>query len=293
MSAFTLVKSETLAITSALAIEVATMPGSDTERVLDEKRVDYLRGQTMAGLATPFSWAFAIRPDGTIVRINGQHSSHMLSKLNGDMPEGLTAVLTTYKVEDRNGEVALFRQFDSRRSSRTVADVAGAFQGVIPELRDVPRAAAKKAIEGISWHVKHIVGAPVAKGDDIYDLFHRPEYTEYLIWIGHMLSDKTNELKKAPVLAAIFATYDRDPEEAKTWWYQVARGGEEYADKAPSTVLDKWLQEERKPQPRRRAALSDGNLYQGCVFAWNAHRDGKEIIEKINYDTKKGYFEVA
>ena len=34
MSAFTLVKSETLAITSALAIEVATMPGSDTERVL-------------------------------------------------------------------------------------------------------------------------------------------------------------------------------------------------------------------------------------------------------------------
>jgi hypothetical protein len=293
VSAFTLVKTETLAMTSKLAIEVASMPGSDTERVLDEKRVDYLRGQVMAGLATPFSWAFAIRPDGTIVRINGQHSSNMLSKLDGDMPTGLTAVVSTYKVDDRDAEVALFRQFDSRRSSRTIADVAGAFQGVIPELRGVPRASAKKAIEGIAWHLKYVVGSPISKGDDVYDLFHNPIYTDYLVWIGHMLSDKTPELKKAPVLAAIFATYEREPEEAKIWWHQVARGGEEYADKAPSTVLDKWLQEERKPQPRRRTALSEGNIYQGCVFAWNAHRDGKETIEKINFDTKKGYFEVA
>jgi hypothetical protein len=293
MSAFTLVKSETLAMTSKLAIEVASMPGSDTERVLDERRVDYLRGQVMAGLATPFSWAFAIRPDGTIVRINGQHSSNMLSKLDGDMPAGLTAVISTYKVDDRDAEVALFRQFDSRRSSRSIADIAGAFQGVIPALRSVPRDAAKKAIEGIAWHLKHIVGAPVAKGDDIYTLFHDPLYIEYLVWVGHVLSGKTRELQKAPVLAAIYATYDRDPEEAKAWWQQVARGGEEFDDKAPSTVLDKWLEEERTPKPRRKIVLSESNLYQGCVFAWNAHRDGKSSIERINYDTKKGYFDVA
>ena len=293
MSAFTLIKSETLAMTSKLAIEMATMTGSDTERVLDEKRIDYLRGQVMAGLAVPFNWVIAERPDGTRVRMNGNHSSNMLSKLDGDMPAGLTAVLSTYKVENRDGEVALFRQFDPRRSARTIADIAGAFQGVIPELRAVPRDSAKRAIEGIAWHLKYVVGMPVAKGDDVYDLFHRPEHTDYLVWIGHMLSDKTPELKKASVLAAVFATYDRDPEEAKNWWHEVARGGENYADKAPSTVLDKWLQDERKPQPRRRNTLSDGNIYQGCVFAWNAHRDGKETIEKINYDTKKGYFEVA
>jgi hypothetical protein len=286
-------KSETLAVTSQLAIEIATMTGSDTERILDEKRIDYLRGQVMAGLATPFHWAVAERPDGTRVRMNGNHSSNMLSKLDGDMPEGLTAVLDTYKVENRDGEVALFRQFDPRRSSRSIADVAGAFQGVIPELRSVPRPSAKKAIEGIAWHLKYVVGAPVAKGDDVYDLFHNPAYTDYLVWVGHMLSDKTPELKRASVLAAIYATYDRDPEEAKTWWHQVARGGEEFAEKAPSTVLDRWLQEERSPKPRRKTALSDANLYQGCVFAWNAHRDGKGTIERINYDTKKGYFEVA
>ena len=293
MSAFTLVKSETLTMTSKLAIEVAAMPGSDTERILDERRIDYLRGQVMAGLATPFSWAFAIRPDGTIVRVNGQHSSHMLSKLDGDMPEGLTAVLSTYKVEDRNGEVALFRQFDPRKSARTVADVAGAFQGVVPELRNVPRGAAKRAVEGVAWYLKHIAGTPAAKGDDVYDLFHHSEYIDYLVWMGHVLSGKTPELQKAPVLAAAYATYDRDPEEAKAWWGQVARGGEAFADKAPSTVLDKWLLEDRTPKPRKRTILSEPNLYQGCVFAWNAHRDGKESIEKINYDTKKGYFDVA
>jgi hypothetical protein len=293
VSAFTLIKSETLAMTSKLAIEFATMTGSDTERMLDEKRIDYLRGQVMAGLAVPFNWVIAERPDGTRVRMNGNHSSNMLSKLDGDMPAGLTAVVSTYKVDDRNAEIALFRQFDSRRSSRSVSDIAGAFQGVIPELRGVPRASAKRAIEGIAWHLKYVVGLPVAKGDDVYDLFHKPEYSEYLVWIGHMLSDKTPELKKAPILAAIYATYEREPEEAKAWWHQVARGGEDYAEKAPSTVLDKWLQDERKPQPRRRTALSEGNIYQGCVFAWNAHRDGKEAIEKINYDTKKGYFDVT
>ena len=108
----------------------------------------------------PFSWAFAIRPDGTIVRVNGQHSSHMLSKLNGDMPEGLTAILSTYKVEDRDGEVALFRQFDSRKSARSVADVAGALQALFPNFgtcRAGPPREPLKASLGISaycWRLR-------------------------------------------------------------------------------------------------------------------------------------------
>ena len=82
---------------------------------------------------------------------------------------------------------------------------------------------------------------------------------------AHALSDKTPELKKAPVLAAIYATYDRDPEEAKAWWYQVARGGEEFADKAPSmSWISRFQNKERVPSwALSRGSCQDGNLYQG------------------------------
>jgi hypothetical protein len=36
--------------------------------------------------------------------------------------------------------------------------------------------------------------------------------------------------------------------------------------------------------------LKPAQLYQGCIYAWNAYRDGKQIKE-IKSDTKKGYRE--
>lgn len=37
--------------------------------------------------------------------------------------------------------------------------------------------------------------------------------------------------------------------------------------------------------------LKPANLYQGCVFAWNAHREGK-MIPSIKFDTRKGLYNV-
>ena len=69
--AFTLLKSELLSVTSELAMQVAQMPGSGDERPLDDRRLDYLKGQIMAGQATVFHWAIAVRPDNSERRING------------------------------------------------------------------------------------------------------------------------------------------------------------------------------------------------------------------------------
>ena len=164
MSAFTLVKSETLAMTSKLAIEVATMPGSDTERVLDERRVDYLRGQVMAGLATPFSWAFAIRPDGTIVR-------SMASTRAICCPNSMAICQKGSRLSSRliKLRIAMVRShcFDSSMHGGQPARLRmspALFKASFRNCVNVPRAAAKKAIEGIAWHTKYIVGAPVSKG---------------------------------------------------------------------------------------------------------------------------------
>ena len=71
---------------------------------------------------------------------------------------------------------------------------------------------------------------------------------------------------------------------------EVARGGEEFVENAPSTVLDVWL----KAMVEKRGAkneLKPANLYQGCIFAWNAHREGK-TIQTIRFDAKKGLYTV-
>jgi hypothetical protein len=266
------------------------MPGSATERPLDDKRLDYLKGQIMAHNATVFHWAIAVRPDNTEVRINGQHSSVVTSGLDGDLPEGLVVNLTRYKVDDERDEILLFRQFDTRPSIRSKADVAGAYQGMEEALRGVPRAAARAAIDGIAWHLSRKVGLPVPKGDEVYDLFHQGQHTPFIVWLGNLLTMKTPELKKAPVVGAIYASWEKDPDAAKVFWHEVARGGAEFEEKAPSSTLDHWLQDTKIK--KRRTPITDVQLYQGCVYAWNAHRNGKPSIENIKYDVRKGFLDV-
>jgi hypothetical protein len=175
-------------------------------------------------------------------------------------------------------------------SIRSKGDIAGSYQGMEANLRGVPRDAAKIAVDGIAWHLGRRVGLPVPRGVEVYDLFHEAQYAPFIIWIGNTLTMKTPELKKAPVVGAIYATWERDPDTAKTFWQEVARGGEEFSDKAPSSALDRWLQETKVK--KRRVQITDAQLYQGCLHAWNAMRTGKTSIENIKFDVKKGFFEV-
>ena len=45
-------------------------------------------------------------------------------------------------------------------------------------------------------------------------------------------------------------------------------------EETPATVLSKWLINIRVEKIDRP---SPANLYQGCIYAWNAYRDGKSI----------------
>jgi hypothetical protein len=101
---------------------------------------------------------------------------------------------------------------------------------------------------------------------------------------------KTPELRRQTIVAAIYGTWGKNEREARKFWVEVARGGEEFAENAPSTVLDAWL----KAMVEKRGSkneLKPANLYQGCIFAWNAHREGK-TIQTIRFDAKKGLYDV-
>jgi hypothetical protein len=267
-----------------LAERHLAMTPSPTERPIDGSRLKWLREAAVNSQLVNFQWTIA-EIEGEPVRMNGQHSSKMLTELNGSFPEGLFVHLDTYEVDEKSDLALLFRQFDARKSARSASDVSGAYQGLHPDLADVPRAIAKLAVEGVAWNWRHVEGTMNRSGDNMYTLFDNATLHPFIKWMGELQSIKTPELKTAAVVAAMFTTFEVNEEATRDFWPRVAKGGsDELTD--PATVLDSWL--ERAKGDGRVLNLKPGHLYQGSIFAWNAYRTGREIKDiKVRID--KGF----
>jgi hypothetical protein len=291
---FRLVKSEVRSLTPELAQEFKDLEPSPTERDLSASRVKHLMDKALADpcrLVT-FHWSVA-KLGNKRLRMNGQHSSNMLCELNGKFPKGLKVHLDEYEVEKDEDFAMLFQQFDDRKSGRTAGDVSGAWQGLYEPVRSVPKAAAKLSIDGVVWWRQHIEGVPVKTGDEAYSLFGETGLHAYIRWVGEVLSIKTPELKRAQIASAMYATFATNETAARAFWEQVARGGVEYEDNAPATILDGWLKSLADKEKRNALPpLKPANYYQACIYAWNAFREEKPLKD-IKFDTKKGFNRVV
>jgi hypothetical protein len=285
---FTLLSSETVPLSPQVVAEFMQLEASPTERPLNPLRVAYLQKAAEEDRLINFNWSRA-QCGNRMLRVNGQHSGTMLEGLNGKFPSKLYVHLDTYQVEDINDLALLFRQFDARQSGRTPKDVAGAYMGLVDILHDVPLEAGKLAVDGCAWYRKQVENLPTGAGDDKYRLFHQPTLHEFIRWIGGLLNGKTPELRADAVIGAMHGTFNKNRLEAITFWQQVSRGGADYDEQAPSTVLDKWLNEHYEAKPK---ILKPPHLYQGCVYAWNAFRR-QRTIETIRYDTSKDWLKIA
>jgi hypothetical protein len=293
MSSFKLLNTEVKSLTPELALVFRDMTPSPTERDLNPGRLKHLRQKADAGYLTVFSWAIAKIGD-RLVRINGQTSSTMLCQLNGSFPEGLMVNVSTYEVDDDFALAMLFKQFDDRRSARGCADISGSFQNSVPVLREIPKGVGKIGIEGIAWYRWEAQRAPVQSGDDIYSLFFDEAYHPFLLWLGELFKEGIgHELKSRAVIASLYATYSANfgaqKEDARLFWALVARGGVEYEDDAPATVLSEWLKAATdKTLPRDpRKIITPHALYSACIYAWNMSRRGK-AMKRVKCDVVKG-----
>jgi len=287
MATFRLVNSEVKPLTKALAEEFAGMEPSPTERDLNPQRLKMLQNKADQGLLITFQWARAKLGEKWL-RMNGQHSSTMLNQMNGEFPEGLFVHLDDYEVDNLEGMADLFRQFDERKSGRTAQDVSGAYQGLFPDLQPVPKPIAKLGVEGVNWHKRTVEGVPAETGDNVYKLFSDPNLHPFLLWIATVFSMKTPELRRVQIVSAMYATWLANAKEAERFWDLVARGGVEFEDNNPTTVLDNWLKAAKAKE--LKDDLKPGQYYQGCVYAWNAFREEKALKE-IRADTRKSWYE--
>lgn len=290
---FRLIKSETLLLTRAAAIDAAKahqeLPESPTERELLASHVEDLNRRIRSKVWLPCAWA-TVTYHGTKFRMNGQHSSRAMIDSGDFLPDRVAIHLDHFEVDTQVGMGILFRQFDARFSSRSKKDIAGAYWGLIPGLSDVPRKKAKLGIEGVVWYERNFEGLPAPSGDDVYTKLLVATYHQFLHWLSKILvHGKTRELEKTAVAAAMYGTFLKSENASQEFWSHVAKS-DLPDDSDPRAVLAAELTAAINPEARQ--PLKPGDCFIKCQKAWNAFRSG-EKIRTLNVNAKKGYLAFA
>jgi hypothetical protein len=290
---FQRIRSETLTLARNLVLAAAQahlgLERSPTERTLEPRRVTELVKRIKEGRWLPCNWA-TVEYLGVKYRMNGMHSSKAMLDASDSLPETVVIHLDHFKADSPDGMGLLFRQFDARISARSKQDVAGAYQGLVPVLADIPKPKAKLGIEGVAWFERAIEGLPVESGDELYHWLFKAKYHKFLLWLHRILTLKTPELLKAPIIGAMYATFITSESGAQDFWTHVAKA-DLTDDLDPRAVLSAELvkikenrKEVRPPPP--------ADHYAKCIKAWNAFRAGDKIRSLI-VNTKKGLPEIA
>jgi hypothetical protein len=272
-----------------LAREHQALPHSPTERDLQAARLNELVTRIKANLLLPCNWATVLY-EGVKYRMNGQHSSQALLDCADCLPERVSIHLDHYEADAAAGMGILFRQFDARISGRSRSDVAGAYQGLVKALDGVNRRKGKLGIEGVCWYRRTLDGFPVPSSDDLYQEFMTPAYHSFLRWLDKILSVKTPELERAPIIGTMYGTFVKSESGSQDFWSHVAKN-DLTDDSHPSAVLSAELVQIKEGR-RNGQTPSPAEFYCKCAKAWNAFRGG-EKIRSLNVNPKKGLPELA
>lgn len=263
-NSFVLKSSETMPLTKELTIAHRDMPASPTERTFSESRAKKLRLVFEDGLLLPCTWAKAIWK-GKHVRMNGQHSSHVLADLD-PFPDDTFVHMDVYEAQSEEGMAQLFRQFDARVSGRSATDCSHAYQGLFDEVAAVPETKALSAIKGINRYHKLSGEGEHFSGDDIGKMFFNRSYDRFIGFIDELLSGKCKELTRDEILAAVYGTYQASETNAAEFWKDVKTA---HKDGHPSQVLDEILEKDAE-QTDSKKKLKPVSRYAICVKAWNS-----------------------
>ena len=82
----------------------------------------------------------------------------------------------------------------------------------------------------------------------------------FVRWIGDVFSVKTPELRRMTIVAAMYGTFATNETEARKFWREVSRGGVEFEQNHPTTVLDGFFK--ALIEDKKKLDLKPANLYQ-------------------------------
>ena len=261
-------------LTRKLAREVSEMPRYNGERPIKKMRLRELEDKLDLGLFYAPRWSFA-EFEGRRYRVNGQHSSLMLSETR-KFPDSMQVVWDEFLADSLEDVADLFSQFDPRLCVRSRGDVVGAHGSCHKELEEVTPSKLVKIMGGVTYGLTDGVGVRSVSDNNKGRMVH--EHTAFASWVNQFLGKLWTF--KTPVIAVMFRTYSVDAMVAKCFWQDV------YDESAPDNddptrVLANFLRDNMKGRNFNGRGFDSKAFYCKCIHAWNAYRSGKKT--KLNY----------
>lgn len=281
---------KTMAATRSLVNEFLEMDRLPRERPLSERRLQVYRNVLNRGEFRPVTWASAhCKETGSTYRINGQHTSTLLSECV-TVPEFFVTV-ERYECETMEDVAKLYATFDSSMSSRTAGDIILSFASVIGEF-------ANQNIKKKTYPLV-VAAASYAKwGAGMYSIpsAERAEtlldHTDFCIWVDGIIHPTDGEQKRAlhltrsPVVSAMLGTYMKSKSDSDEFW-KLTRDETDENREDPTRILARYLVRtcvrHTGPQTKvsGKGAATHREIYVKCIHAWNAWR--KEQPTELKY----------
>ncbi len=255
-------------LTRQLVKELSGLPVFKGDRPFMKKRQAFLAERYASGLFYAPRFAVATM-DGKRYRMNGRHSTSMLSEVSGGLPGNLMAVIDEWKCDEPADLAVCFAQYDDRRSNRTPPEITNAHARVHSELDHISRTILCVIVNGLTYGLEDGKGMTAITADNRAALLH--QHQDFVLWAAPLVGSRT--MSRVGVVGAMFRTYASDINDATLFWRWAAN--EDHPDrKHPSRVLARFLIETARPGVHGRKVITARMYYVKCVHAWNAFRGG-------------------
>jgi hypothetical protein len=281
---------KTVKATRKLAEEFRAMDPCPHDRPLSERRLLVYERMMLAGQFRPIEWskAYCVETGGTY-RVNGKHTSTLLSTIE-KIPEGLFITISEYRCETLADVAALYSTFDSAMGARKVSDINAAFAGTLPSLAEVPLRTVSAVVGGIAYFSHQDSYTTLTATERAEALLDNEEFCLFAhSLIGPSIQHQGDGAKPAigrlPVVAAIYGSYCKSPDDALAFWKAV-KEETGTSPTCPDRKLAKFLisggsarNGGMRGPSRYRATTRE--IFVKCIHAWNAWR--RKESTNLNY----------
>jgi len=246
---------DSLPLTPELAAEFAALPPLPGERDIRLARRMYLLVQVQRGKFSGPDWADGrCLSTGQIYRLDGQHSSDMLTTLpNGTaFPTDLLATITHYEFDSMGDAADVFNLFNNPRSVRNNADMMGTYAAQVPDLEgyardflvDVANGFYEYELKRHAAKAKDAVLLPSRERGIYFMVPNRPDFLELTHWLATFREQKNASfLHRSIIVADMLTHHAAEAAIADAFWQLVF--SESHPDPYDETrMLAEWFREQ-------------------------------------------------
>lgn len=284
-----LVKEQKIRLDHATAKQILAFEKVPGDRSLVKNQVNALatamQRNVFRGEITTAAVCFC-KADGRVYRINLQHASHARLSL----PETAKPVvinLCLYVAGSLDGVRAVYSQYDRNRA-RGKFDVLASYLTDRAPYTDYPIKLLNVVAAGLTWHAWPTSELRAVHGGDSLAAMMLGTHKDVTVRILELFKDKPgNEvwhIKRATVIAAMYATDQVDPDASREFWSAVQNGlgltsETDARFKLRADLMVKRLKSNENAGIKRYAAaqVSGEAMRRTCIAMWNAWRDGRPV----------------